>query len=329
MADIIVTDPSRVDLYIARDCRFDVEFGDSGKNDFELTVSIESGQRAEIGSLVYVDGTEFGGIVDASESDPDDGVIRYTGRSWHGMLAAKVVMPPSNATHRHASGEANLALASLIDMLDLSEVMTVSASDSGITVDYDYPRFCNGYDGAVGMLSSAGARLSMAYDSTIGKVVLSAKEATSQEVDSNMASIKVKRVGRCVNHLICLGEGEGTSRVVKHFYADEDGKVSTSKTFSGVDEITDVYDYSSADADRLAEYGKQRLADLQDVGGYDAQIDNGSRSYSVGDFVMGTDVETGESIMVPVGTIVAVITDNSTSIEYRAGDGTEIADEHE
>lgn len=323
MADIVVTDAGGGTPAILRGCKLDVEFGGSGENSLELAVDVESGQRVALGSYVYIEGTEYGGIVDESESDSDKAVIRYKGRTWHGILAGKVVMPPSGAARRHASGDANACLLDLIELAGLSGVMTAPADPSGIEVDYDYPRFCDGYAGARGMLASAGARLAVSYDSVLGMAVLSAVPAKTWQAgpDSNSATVKVRRVRRCVNHLVSLGEGTGTSRIVRHDYADAQGDVSQVQSLFGVDEITNTYDYSNADAERLAESAPQRLRDLQDRGSLKAQLSDGE-GYAIGDTVTGIDVATGDEVTVPVGTVIAVATDDYVTVEYRAAEGS-------
>ena len=322
MADIVVTDAGEGLPAILHGCKLDVEFGDSGANNLVLTVDAASGQRVAHGALVYVEGTEYGGVVDSSESDSAAGTIKYAGRSWHGMLAGKVVLPPTGSVRRHASGDANSCLLELVSLLGLGGVMTAPASASGLEVDYDYPRFCDGYSGARGMLASAGARLAVSYDPALGMAVLSAAPARAWAAgpDSNSASVRVRRVHRCVNHLVSLGEGTGTSRVVRHDYADADGNVSQVQTLFGADEIAETYDYSNADAERLAESAPQRLRDRQDRGSMKADLEHGE-GYAVGDTVTATDADTGDEITIPVGTIIAVATDDSISVEYRAGDG--------
>lgn len=322
MADIVVTDSGRADLCVLTGCKLDLEIGDGTGNDFELTVDVASGQRVDAGALVYIEGTEYGGVVDASESDSEDGVIRYTGRAWHGMLAGKVVCPPSGQSHRTVSGEANAVLLQMIGLFGLSAVMTASSEDSGLHVSsYRFERYCDGYSGIRKMLASCGARLSIAYDSVIGRAVLAAVPAVDYTTgpDSDIAGIRVRRVHRCVNHLISLGEGEGASRIVRHDYADADGRISQIQTFTGVDEICEVYDYSSADAEQLAERGPERLADLQDAGSLDASLDGVEWEYAIGDVVPGTDVDTGASVKVEVGSKVVVCTDDAITVEYKAG----------
>lgn len=329
MADIVASSIDGTGAVLLKGCRLDVEFGDSGANDIELTVGAASGQRVAMGSVVYVDGTEYGGIVDSSESDSREGAIRYAGRSWHGILAGKIVCPPSGQDHRTADGEANACILQIIGLLGLSGVMTASAGDSGVEIQgFAFDRFCDGYAGLRKMLASAGARLAISYDSRSSMAVLSAVPIVdwTAGIDSDMAGVEVKRVHRTVNHLISLGEGEGAARIVRHDYADEDGAISQVQTLFGVDEIAMTYDYGNADAARLAEAAPERLSELMDGDSLKASLDGAEWEYAVGDVVPGTDIDTGESVRVEVGTKIAVATDDGIEIEYRAGDASPRAD---
>lgn len=319
MADIVVTDADWTDLRVMRGCKLDVEIGDSG-NDFELTVDASSGQRVADRALVYVDGTEYGGIVDGMASSGSDGTIAYGGRTWTGMLANKIIEPPSGQDKRSVSGDANAVLLSLVSLLDLSDVMTASTAPSGISVRYTFDRYDDGYSGIRKMLEASSARLAVEYDPDLRKAVLSAVPIVdySDGPDSDRTTVDVTKTYRRVNHLISLGEGEGKARIVRHDYADKNGKVSRTQTLFGVDEITAKYDYTSADADRLAEDAPKKLKELQESDSFDVTVDPGW-DYAVGDIVPGTDVATGAQVVVAVGTKIAKVTDREISIEYKAG----------
>ena len=94
MVDLICADENGVPFHAVSDCVFDCAWG-SGENDFELT--LYDGTVLPDRGLVYVDGTEVGGIVDHMKDELSDGVsvVTYSGRSWHGMLAGKVLQPDS------------------------------------------------------------------------------------------------------------------------------------------------------------------------------------------------------------------------------------------
>ena len=71
-------------------------FGDrgGGANTFELRMPVASAPEGlTFGSLVYVDGTEYGGIVDDVGSDTTGRIHKavYGGRTWHGVLEGRVL----------------------------------------------------------------------------------------------------------------------------------------------------------------------------------------------------------------------------------------------
>ncbi len=319
MPDICYTDASRVDVGVLRGASLNTTWGDSG-NDFELTVDIASPERIEDGALVYVEGTEYGGVVDEREASSSDGTIKYRGRSWHGMLRDRVLCPDAGADYLTVSGEANAVLLSLVSRMGLSDVMTVSSAASGIEVRHQFARFCDAYSGIRAMLSASGARLAVAYDSVASRAVLSAVPVVdwSDGPTSDQAGVDVTRVSRPYNHLVCLGSGELRDRVVQHWYADEAGKVSGKQSLFGVDERATTYDYSNAGADELSVEGPKKLAEYQRADSMDATLDVDG-AYAVGDVVPGTDIDTGTEVSVVVGTVDATVDELGVTVTYRAG----------
>lgn len=91
MAELIITDAQGVDRESVADYKLDSAWG-ADENDFELTVS---GRLIESGSYVYLDGGECGGVVDALKDSLKRGesTLTYSGRTWHGMLANKILAP--------------------------------------------------------------------------------------------------------------------------------------------------------------------------------------------------------------------------------------------
>lgn len=81
----------------------------------------------------------------------------------------------------------------------------------------------------------------------------------------NKVRLSTKDYTRGINHLICLGQGELTDRLVIHLYADADGNISRTQFFTGVDERVDVYDYGNAETEaELIKGGTERLESLKD-----------------------------------------------------------------
>ena len=89
--DLIYTNANLVDQGVFLDYELDLAFG-ADENNFECRIPANS-HCCEAGSLLYMEGTEYGGIVDSIESDSENDEVVYRGRTWHGILGSKVILP--------------------------------------------------------------------------------------------------------------------------------------------------------------------------------------------------------------------------------------------
>lgn len=99
--DLIYTNKNKEDVGILFDYDFDLAFG-SGENNFELKVALDNHCCSD-GCLVYIEGTEYGGIIDKVKIVTKSSEITYKGRTWHGILASKVI-EPLKATDESSGG---------------------------------------------------------------------------------------------------------------------------------------------------------------------------------------------------------------------------------
>lgn len=320
--DLIYTNPAREDMGILLEYDLDLAFGDD-ENNFECAVAA-SAHCCEPGSFLYFEGTEYGGIIDAIHSKSDTKDVIYSGRTWHGILASKVIEPDSGAAYLTLTGEANAVLGVLIERMALSDLFEASAEDSGLTIQgYQMNRYISGYDGIAKMLGSVGAKLQVIFQD--GKAVLSAAikydYSQDEEFDSDLVGLDIKKQFKTVNHLICLGKGELENRTVIHLYADREGNISQTQTQFGMDEITDIYDFSSVESEEeLLSGGTEKLQSLWEPVSLSVDFDDTSDSYDVGDIVGAIDNITGISVSAVIVKKIVTIKNGQITISYKVGE---------
>lgn len=318
MVDLICADENGVPFHATSDCVLDCAWG-SGENDFELT--LYDGTVLPDRGLVYVDGTEVGGIVDHMKDELSDGVsvVTYSGRSWHGMLAGKVLQPDSGQDYLKVSGPVNQVLSNLLARIGLSDVFKVRSDSTKTIPTFQFDRYCTAYDGIRRML--AANDLKLMFQEVDGTVWMYAQPIVSHDdtVDSDLIDFSITKDYRRTNHMIGLGKGDLRNRLVVHYYADGSGKVSNTRTFGGRDEIAAVYDYSSAEKDELDKQTKKQLQDLQGAGAVDVTVHDGL-SLDVGDRVAGCDHVTGLTVTAIVLKKIVKLSGGWLSVSYEVGD---------
>lgn len=275
---------------------FDTSIGDSGN---QVQLKLHSNQKTELakGSLIWSPGTEYGGIVQDIQSNIEtDGqrYVYYSGPSWSGRLSQRIVCPPSGKDHYTLDGEANEKLNALMEYLGLDYLFQAPEGNSGITLDTDLDRFADGYSALRKAAAENDCRLSMKYDNTAKKVIIQfVPRETHGNYTSDNSPVSVT-VGSPVNHLVCAGTGELQNRIVVHLYIDKNGNVSQKQYYKGADEISTLYENTSADKDKLIEEGTKKLLEYQEVNQVEISVEDGSEDlYPLDDVIVGFDPVTG------------------------------------
>ena len=319
MADLIITNGKHVDTSAIAEYPLDCAWG-SGENDFELTVP----RLIDSGAYVYLDGSECGGIVDAMEDQLTSGVstITYSGRTWHGVLADKILEPDKGKDYLTVSGSASSVIGSLISRVRLDTVFGAVAPPDGddpTIKTYQFDRYVDAYTGLRKMCAASGLKLRMAYAS--GRVNIWAGPVAhyGDSIDSDLIDFDATRTWKKPNHLIGLGKGEGAGRTVVHWYADAAGNVSQTQSLRGVDEITQVYDYSSAETAELNQKTREKLQDLQSEGDVKVTVrDDANVVFDVGDTVTARDNLTGITVNATISKKIVKVSGGVLSVDYEA-----------
>lgn len=320
--DLIYTDANREDVGVLKDYSFDLAFG-SDENDFELTLDVNH-HCCSSNCLIYIEGTEYGGIIDKMHIITKEDKLSYLGRTWHGILASKIITPDDGVAYLTVSGEANDVLKSLLERLGLTDLFTTPDVDSGLMVNnYSFDRYVNAYSGFTKMLATISGKLKFVF--TDGKVLLSASPivdySQDEQFDNDQVEMEIEKTYNTINHLICLGKGELENRQVVHLYVDADGNISETQTFTGLQEVMDVYDYPNAESlDELKKGGTEKLKELASED--KAQMDFVAEKtiYDIGDIVGSKEVTTGIFATEKITKKIVTINQGVVNINYKVGE---------
>ncbi len=312
----------------------DIEIGDT--NTFELVFLIDEWLTSdELPAIDYFCcyGQEIGGKIKKIKVLTEKGQVKASGFTWRGNLAKKIIEPPAGEAYLVVSGEVNEILGSLVDD-SFSGLIVASKEVSGFTIEsYQFNRYCTMLDGISDMLASVDAKIKIQYipSKEVGGVVENGYvEISAVPINNYSEKVEFTDEGRIhmtatddrtgVNHLICLGKGELTERTVVHLYVDQDGDVGSTQYYTGIDEITETYDYSSVESvEELTASGTKRLNERKNKRSIEISPDD--IEVEIGDIVGGKEEITGIEMQTHIIRIIYKINTNGTlTKQYKVGD---------
>lgn len=276
-------------------------------------------------SLIYIMGTEYGGIIGEVLTDTTLDYVELKGLSWRGRLAKKIIQPPAGSDYKTVSGELHTVMKSLIEP-EFNGLFVVSQEDTGVMVsNYQFERYCTLLDGLTKMLKSKGYRLQLSfrreqnepgylYIEAVPIVDYSNQIELSRDCQLNY-TMDDKRDG--VNHLIVTGKGEMQDRNVFHLYVQEDGTIGSQQYYTGLQEIAEVYENTSTETDELQSKSEERLQELMNKKTFKMDVAALGIDISIGDIVGGRDYLTGMYMAKPVENIVYELTGDIESKTYK------------
>lgn len=319
--DLIYANADREDVGVMKDYVFDLAFG-IDENDFECKIA-KNKHCCLYDYYLYIEGKEYGGIIDDVGVDTEKDEVIYSGRTWHGILNSKILEPDSGKDYLVVSGEANSVLSSLIDRMGLSDLFKASTENSGITISsYKMNRYIAGYDGIRKMLASSDAKLNLVFKN--GFVVLSAKPivdySEEEQFDASQIEIKVLKKYNPMNHVICLGKGELAEREVIHIYADESGNIVSNQIFQGISEVCGVYENTNAESsEELRQGGIDMIKESWTSHEFEFNFNADDESYDIGDIVSASEHVTGITIAADIAKKMVIIKKGELTISYECG----------
>ena len=163
--DLIRTDIYGRELGYVMNTNIDFEVGEENDsiNDFEVEYKrFDWTGEVQIGCRMFSPNTEYGGIVRHIATDTKANTVKAKGYTWRGMMTKKVIEPPSGAAYATDNGELNSIIKKRVESA-FPGLFYGTEKSTGVTVDFQYDRYCTLHEGLVEMLKSAGYRLDIRY----------------------------------------------------------------------------------------------------------------------------------------------------------------------
>lgn len=314
--DLIYTDKNKVEQGIITNYTFDQEDTTTTANDCTFEIQIASSNNIlDIGSFVYIPGTELGGRVDTIKIDTAAKIIYASGRTWRGLLATKLLMSAS-ASYQIA-GNATEIFATLITSFGLANIFTVPYDPNIPRCNTKVSNYTDLYRGMLGAVTDIDYKIQTTYVESIGKVVISfvpiGQYTNANIITSDMFEFSLQKGAPRVNHAI----GKTETMVVDRFL-QADGSIGASQHYFGIDEIMQVYDF---DVDTEEELISETDAALQAEKTNDKlEVTALNISADLGDYFEAEDIETGIKMAQNVTRKIAKISRDIITYQYKVGE---------
>ena len=286
-------------------------------NDFEIKMNLPPVDKLlynenKVSTWVFIDGTEFGGIITGYTIDIEANQIVYTGRTWRGILSEYIIGVPVGQDHYSVSG----LITDIIETLPMPAMYQTVAAGYSVG-SYDFERYIPTYDGIIDLLLAADSslRLFVNFEQTANTpdgnvtLVVAPQRDLRGLVDfsqdyNNKINLKITRDGNTPHKLICLGAGEGALQEVVELYADEDWNVSTTP----IADACPVEVYTNTSSADLEADGRTKFAELI-ANHQQINVVVGKLDLQIGDIIGAKDYVTGQTVSAEIVNIILNIED--------------------
>lgn len=324
--ELIITRPDWTEAGYLECNSVDIENG--GQNDFEIMLGIRN-YNADIhrnGSLIYVPGTEWGGIIKTIH--PSGNALYLGGPTWRGRLDKSIVVPDEGYDYYAVSGDANAVIGQVLARQGLTGLFRAPDVPAGITFSSQvFPRYTSVLQGLNSILAKKDARLRFRYirgpANGIGYVEVSAariRDLSNQiEINNDMqVNYDIEQRYFTVNHLICLGKGQLKDRLRVDLYVNQYGRIVDTMYFTGIDEVAEVYELSNEETvENLKSQGERKLKELLQSSTIKASFSSDRIEVDIGDIVSGRERITGIKVRVPVIRKILTIKNGAETMDYK------------
>jgi hypothetical protein len=327
MERLIHADSSRIEVGMITDfISFDAQIHNNceiADNTFSLEMSISAWKAEQImrGDYIYIDGSEFGGLVGSVNKNTGADTVTIKGILWRALLAMRIISPPSGQAYRaFTNTELNSIVADIVEN-DYVNLFHVSEENTGVSISCQF-RYQTKLSGLSKALLQAGYTLSCVYNAAEQRVITSARRCADYSEYADISpdlgigmSITAGRVDD-YNHCIALGTGELAERMVREIWM-LDGKIYKTRpaalTESALRSMT--FDYPNAESeDELLSSAGDALLQYAAMSSAEIDLSQLRLDLQLDDKILTVDRDLGISAIKSVSQRVITINQNGTTI---------------
>ena len=238
---------------------YELDFDTADRMDFEIRTKEYA---MDTGDFFYIDGTEYGGIIDSVQVNTKDDEIIYTGRNWRGILASHILQRGTIGYDRSITDELNYRLK----QFDLNSIFVCDDAENvddveDITVDDSFSYYPDEslYNAFIEVSYYLNLKLLFEFHEIDHKVHIIPTFTTDYTeylayCRDNAIDFQVKQNSYVINHLICYSkDDEGKDRRI-HLFLNAKGNV-----------ISWIKDYNAAYNISNATWSKTIVDPIQDT----------------------------------------------------------------
>lgn len=249
---IIYADHDRVELGELMDYEIDVDTAD--KKDFEI--KMKKGVDAvplKAGYYWFIEGMEYGGVIDRVESDTSTRELKFIGRNARGIMASKLLKPEAGEDKVVLSGRFDECLNYMYQNTEIVDLFVAEKTEEFEVEDFEIEPFTNLYDASIKLLNSQNAVMKIKYSSKDRKWHINVELVTdfSDTVNyciDNSLNFRCRVDSNAVNHLVVTDVDDENIRRTIHLFTDENGGI---RPYKKVDEPKKDSDYILDESEKV------------------------------------------------------------------------------
>lgn len=319
--DVIYMNHSFKELGILKGFTLDHEDNvENGHNTFEVSCTLDN-RVLDNGFYIYVDGKNIGGRIDSTTISTASQSAKFTGRTYRGILETKIISPDAGEDYFTVTGDLNRIIGAVLQKVELTDLFKADV-DCGVEMSYQFDRYTDVHTAFLKIGNIKSMKLSLKWSVPDKKIIIGfvpiVNLSNESEIDSDRFDFELEKNSGAVNHLIGLGRGELKDREVVHRYIDQNGSISTTQHFFGVDEVAAVYENVNAESiEELIQGVEEQLAEsaISDS----LNVTTNDINADLCDSFTAYDFDTNIRVTEFVRRKITTITDDSVNYDYEVG----------